>query len=73
MRLIVDSANPLRNEYGFGIGVGIIYGVPAWVGLPLVAFLSRATISRSQLLVLLAPVAVAAALISVLGVVGSAL
>jgi hypothetical protein len=51
----IQAHNPLRNELGFGFGTGLIYGLPAWIGLPVWAYLGRTGLDRFQLALLLSP------------------
>jgi hypothetical protein len=67
---VVQADNPLRNEFGFGFGIGLIYGSPSWLGLPILAFIGRRELGRSGVLIVLSPVIVAFASFVLLAVMG---
>ena len=67
---VIQSDNPLRNEFGFGFGIGLLYGSPSWLGLPILAFVGRRELGRRKVLVVLAPVLVALASFALLAVMG---
>jgi Mg/Co/Ni transporter MgtE len=66
----IQSGNPLRNELGIGFGLGLVYGFPAWIALPIFAYLGREEQRGGQFMVLLAPLAFAATATVFLGVMG---
>lgn len=58
--------NPLRHEFMIGIGFGLLYGWPAWLGLPVLAFHGRKELGRLGVLVLLSPVVIALVVLAIL-------
>lgn len=50
------------NELALGFALSSFYGWPAWLALPVLAIMSRKTLSRPKVALLLAPVAFAALL-----------
>lgn len=70
LQWVVQPHNPLRNEFGIGFGLGLVYGFPAWVGLPVLTYLGRREIGRAQLALLLSPLVLALAATAVLGFMG---
>lgn len=66
----VQPHNPLRNEFGIGFGLGLIYGFPAWLVLPVLAYVARRELGRVQLALLLSPLVLALAATFVLGFMG---
>lgn len=67
---VSEPNNPLRNELGIGFGMGMLYGWPAWLGLPLLAYLGRRHFGRNTVLLLLSPIMLAVASFALLGVAG---
>lgn len=62
MRFLPDAHNVRYNEMGIGFMIGFVYGGPAWVALPVLAFAGRRTLRRWQSFALLSPVLAAVAL-----------
>jgi hypothetical protein len=50
------------NELMFGFALSALYGWPAWLSLPVLAIVSRKSLSRLKIVLLLAPVLLAALL-----------
>jgi len=67
---VVQADNPLRNEFGFGFGIGLLYGGPAWIGLPILVFIGRRELGQRKSLIVLSPVLVALASFALLAVMG---
>lgn len=67
---VSGSDNPLRNELGIGFGMGMLYGWPAWIGLPLLAYFGRRHLGRNAVLLLLAPIVLALASLALLAATG---
>ena len=70
MQWVLQEGNPARHELGTGVGFGLIYGWPAWLGLPALAFLDRKELSRLRILFLLSPVALAVIVLVIFGSLG---
>lgn len=51
------------NELAFGFSLSALYGWPAWLSLPVLAIVSRKSLSRTKILLLSAPVVPAAVLL----------
>lgn len=67
----VQPHNPLRNEFWLGFSLGLVYGMPAWLGLPVLAYIGRQELSRVQLALLLSPIVLVLAATSFLGVISA--
>jgi hypothetical protein len=52
---VVESDNPMRHEYSFGIGVGLLYGFGALLVAAFLAISVKRVISRNLFLVLSVP------------------
>ena len=63
--------NPLRHETGIGFGIGLLYGFPAWLGLPALAYHGRSELRCIQQVLLLSPLLVAIAATTFLGFKGA--
>lgn len=50
------------NELMFGFALSVLYGWPAWLSLPVLTIVSRKSLSRLKIVLLLAPVLLAALL-----------
>ena len=61
---------PLRNELAIGFAIGMLLGWPAWVGLPLLAYAGRRQLRRRTILLLLAPILLAASACALMGFMG---
>lgn len=62
IRFVTESGNPLHHELGIGFGMGGCYGLPAWLGIPLISWTIRSRLSKPVLFLVNAPVAIAAIL-----------
>lgn len=67
---VLQAGNPVRHELGIGVGFGLFYGWPAWVGLPVLAFLDRKELSSLGILYLLSPIALAVIVLAIFGFLG---
>ena len=56
---ITQSENPLRHELGLGFGMGLVFGIPAWVGIPVAIYIGRKLLPRPYLVALSLPMVVA--------------
>lgn len=65
-------SDPLRGELLVGASMGLVYGSPAWVSLPLLAWTGRKELSARIQRVLLLPLGVAVLLTAMLAVKGGA-
>jgi len=65
-----EPNNPIRNELVIGFGYGLVYGWPAWLGLPILVFVGRHQLGRALQLVLLSPIFLALVSFFFLGLVG---
>ncbi|MCZ8093558.1 MAG: hypothetical protein O9331_08705, partial [Acidovorax sp.] len=65
-------SDPLRAELLVGTSMGLVYGSPAWVSLPLLAWLGRKELSVNIQRILLLPLGVAVMLTAMLAVKGGA-
>ena len=65
-------SDPLRAELLVGTSMGLVYGSPAWVSLPLLAWLGRKELSARIQRVLLIPLGIALLLTAILAVKGGA-
>ena len=52
---VTDAGNPARHEYGFGIGVGLLYGFSALLVSSVLAISVKRVISRNHFLILSVP------------------
>lgn len=68
---VIQVDNPLRHELGIGVGFGFLFGWPAWLGLPILAFFGRKQLGRFGVLVLISPVLLAGAVFAVLSLLGA--
>jgi hypothetical protein len=67
---ITDPDSPLRGEAVIGFGMALIYGMPSWLGLPLLVGLQRSGLTRKQSAFFLAPVAVSVTLFALIAFTG---
>ena len=65
-------SDPLRAELLLGSSMGLVYGSPAWVSLPLLVWLGRKELSARIQRVLLLPLGVAVLLATILTIRGGA-
>ena len=65
-------ADPMRPELMVGTSMGLIYGSPAWVSLPLLVWIGRKELSARNQRVLLLPLGVAILLTGMLAAMGGA-
>jgi len=66
---LTQENNPLRHELGIGFAMALLYGWPAWVGLPVLVLWRRELPARERLL-FLSPVVIAAVLFVVVSALG---
>jgi hypothetical protein len=67
VRWMIDvPTNPLRNELLEGVAIGFLYGSPALLALPLLAWIGRNKHGKRVQILLLLPLLVAASFITLL-------
>lgn len=65
--------SPLRHESALGVGIALLYGIPAWVGTPAAIYWGRKLklLPNAALVALAFPLTVAVACTFVLGFLGA--
>lgn len=58
--------NPLRDELLQGVGIGVLYGFPAWLALPLLVWIGRRKYGKRVQILLLLPIFFATAFVTLL-------
>jgi hypothetical protein len=59
------SDDIMANELMFGFALSALYGWPAWLSLPVLAIVSRKSLSPRKVVLLLTPVVLAALLFGI--------
>jgi hypothetical protein len=67
---LVQVDNPLRHELSVGFATALLYGWPAWLGLPTFVVWQRHNLTTCERSLLLSPVAVAVLLFALGSLVG---
>ena len=69
-RWLFEPPSPLHNELLIGFGMGLVACAPPLLGLPVLAYLGRSSLSRWHRYCLLCPSALAALMFGVLAAAG---
>lgn len=70
---VSNPDSPLRGELALGVGIALLYGIPAWVGTPAAIYWGRKLklLPNAALVALSIPLAVAIVCTFVLGFLGA--